>query len=305
MCDAVGEDRGGGIVDLLAGDTAQLVAVGVVPAHAAVQLELILQLIVDVGTHHLGSVQTLTLLTPSATAATAWEAHVVDIVGTREEHHLQIVFHHGAHASTEVTAVGSDSEIDIGHETLVHTWFDTEVEHRFFLSVLDTTDTREVALLIVGLDAVDDVGGQVLEGGLRVACHELLAIHEDLLDFLSVDLDGSVVIDLGTRETLHEFFHHRTFWCTEGAGIIHKGVGLQRHLRGPCRHRGALQHDGIGLHGDGTGGIVLTVTDIDLFCVGLKSNVGDLQGIFAVAGRTDGEAAIHIRQRIGHDLLST
>ena len=201
-----------------------------VPAHATIPLELILYFIVEVGTHHLRGVQSLTLLTPSASAATAWEAHVVDIVGTREEHHLQIVFHHGSHASAKVTAVRADTEIDIGHETFVHTWFDTEVEHRLFLTVLDTTDAGEVALLIVGLDAVDDVGGQVLEGGLRVACHELLTIHEDLLHFLSVDLDGSVVIDLSTRETLHEFFHHRTFWRTEGTCIIHKGVGLQRHL---------------------------------------------------------------------------
>ena len=177
-----------------------------VPADATIQFEFVLYLIVDIGTYHLSGIEPLTLLSPASATATAREAHVVDVIGAGEEHHLQIIFHHGTHASARITLLCTDTEIDIGHQTFVHTFLDTEVEHGFFLTILNAADTGEVALLVVGLDALNDVGGQVLQGCLRVACHELLTIDEDLLDLLTVDLDGSVVADLSTREAFHKFF---------------------------------------------------------------------------------------------------
>ena len=150
----------------------------------------------------------MALLTPSATTASSWEAHIVNIVGAGKEHHLQIVLHHGTHTSARVAALGTYAEIDVGHNALVHTWFDAEVEHRLFLTVLDSADTGKVTLLVISLDTVDDVGGQVLQGCLRITRHELLTIDENLLNFLSVDLDGSVVADLCTWEALHEFLDH-------------------------------------------------------------------------------------------------
>ena len=97
--EAVAEHGGLRIVDLLTGATGELITIGMIPAHATVELELILLLVVEVHAEHLGGVQSLSLLSPSATAATAREAHVVDIVGTGEEHHAGIVLHHGSHAS--------------------------------------------------------------------------------------------------------------------------------------------------------------------------------------------------------------
>ena len=195
-------------------------------------------------------------------------------------------------------------EIDVGHDTLVHATLDTEVEHGLFLTVLNTANAREVALLVVGLDTIDDVRRQVLEGRLGIARHELLTIDEDLLDLLAIDLDGTVVADLSARQTLDELLYHRAFGRAERARVIYKGIGLERHFRGMSRHRGAFQHDGIGLEGDGAGMEILAFADGELLGIGLETYIGDLQGVSTVAGSLDREAAIGIRQCVGHYLLA-
>ena len=195
-------------------------------------------------------------------------------------------------------------EIDVGHDTLVHATLDAEVEHGLLLTVLNAADAREVALLVVGLDTVDDVRRQVLEGRLRVARHELLTIDEDLLDLLAIDLDGTVVADLSARQTLDELLDNRALGRAERARVIYKGIGLERHLRGMSRHRGAFQHDGIGLEGDGAGMEILAFADGELLDIGLETYIGDLQGVSSVAGSLDREAAIGIRQCVGHYLLA-
>ena len=71
------------------------------------------------------------------------------------------------------------------------------------------------------------------------------------------------------------------------------------------RHRRTLQHDGIGLDGDGAGMIVLAVLDIDLLIISLETDISNLQGITAVAGGFDGKEAVGIRHRVGHYFLAT
>ena len=186
----------------------------------------------------------------------------------------------------------SCGEIDIGHNTFVHTTLDTKVEHRFFLTVLNTADSRKVALLVISLDALDDVRRQVLEGSLRVARHKFLAIDEDFLDLFTINLDGTVVTHLGTRQTLDEFLYNRAFGCTKRARVIHKGVSLKGYLRGMSRYCGALQHDSIGLKRNGACMIILTVLNGDFLTIGLETYIRNLKGIVAIARRLEGETTI-------------
>ena len=48
---------------------------------------------------------------------------------------------------------------------------------------------------------------------MPVAGHELLAVYEDFLYFLSVDFDASVIAHLSTRQALHELFDGGAFGC--------------------------------------------------------------------------------------------
>ena len=70
-------------------------------------------------------------------------------------------------------------------------------------------------------------------------------------------------------------------------------------------HRSTLQHNGIGLHRNCAGMIVLAVLDIDLLTVGLETHISNLQGITAVAGSFDGKSTIGVRHSVGHYLLTT
>ena len=275
-----------------------------VPAHTTVKLQTVFLLVVDIDTDHFAGIEALALTAPAATTTSTREAHVVDIVSSREEHHLHIVLHHSTHATTSIAMLGTDSQIDIGHKTMVHTFLNTEVEHRLLLTILNTRDTGEVALLVVGTDALNDVRGQVLQGRLCIAGHKLLTIDENLLDLLAIDLDGSIVADLSTRETLDKFLDHRSLGRAIRARVIHKGISLERHLRGMSRDSGTLQHDGIGFEGDGACPIVLTILEGDLLRIGFESHIRNLQGITALTRGVDGEAAIGVGHCIGHYLLT-
>ena len=274
-----------------------------VPAHTSIEFEFTGILVVQVQTDHLVGCKALTGTAETATATTTGEAHIIGIVGIGHQEYLHIVFHHTSEDTACIAVLGTCGEVGIGHDTLVHACLDAEVEHRLFLTVFNTGDTGKVALLVVGLDAVDDVRGQVLHGGLRVASHELFTVNKDLLHLLAIDLDGSVVADLCTWQTAHQFFGHRSFRCTEGIGIIDKGIGLERHLLGTGRHRGTLQHDGIGFQFDRAGMIVF-VLQRDLLRVGLETHIGHLQGIRTLRG-LDGESSFCVSDGIGNDLLTT
>ena len=237
-----------------------------VPAHAAIQFQPVLLLIVQVDTGHLCGSQSLSPATKAATAATG-ESHVIDIVGTGQREYLQVVLHPSCKHTAAIALLCTGSQVGVQHETFVHAALDAEVEHRFLLTVVDTAHTSQVTLLVVGFHALHDTGGQILQGRLRVARHELLAVHHDFLHLLTVDGDLSVVVHLGTGQFSHQFFHHRAFRRAIGRRVIYKSVCLDGHLGSLTRHHGTLQHDGIGLQGDGSKSHVLLSRNIDFLGV--------------------------------------
>ena len=200
-----------------------------IPTHATIELELG-ALVVKVYTCHLGSCEALASTTPTASTATTWESHIICIVRVGHQENLGGIIHDTTESTARITVLGTHGEIDIGHDTLVHTLLDTEVEHSLFLTILDTRNTGKVALAIVSLDAVDDVCRQILDGGLGVTCHELLTIYQNLLNLFTINFDSTVVANLSTWQTLNQLLNNRALWCTECSCIIYKGVGLKCYL---------------------------------------------------------------------------
>ena len=248
-----------------------------VPAYATVEGQLTSLLVVHVQTDHLRSGQSLTAHTETAT--TAAKAHIIDVVGTSHHHQCHILLHQTVKRTGRITATRTDTHIIVGHETSVHTWLDTKVEHGLLLTIVDTADTSQVTLLVVSLDTVNDVRRQILHGSLRIARHELLTINENLLHLLTIDLDTSVIVDLSTRQALHQFLNHRSLRSTESSGIIHKGVSLQRDLGSMASDRSTLQHDGIGLQRDRAKLDILVGLHIDALSVSLEAHTCHLNDI--------------------------
>ena len=108
-----------------------------IPAHTTIELQAVFLFIVDVDTKHLRGIQSLTLLPPTASTASTGEAHIIDIVGAREEHHLHVILHHSTHTPACITVLSTYGKIDIGHKAMIHTFFDTEVENGLLLTILD------------------------------------------------------------------------------------------------------------------------------------------------------------------------
>ena len=240
-------ERAAAAHEVLAGTTAPYIAIAMVPAEGGIEFELVLQLVVVVGSYHLAGIQTIGTAEAS-TRSTTTESTVAGIIGISKEHESVIVIEITTHTTHIVSALVTNTQVDVGHQTLVHTLLHTEVEHGLFLAIIDTGYLREVTLLIVSLNLVDDAGRQVLQGSLGITRHKLLAIHENLLHFLTIDFDGTVVADLCTRQTLDEFLYHRTFRCTVGSRIIDEGILLQVHLLSHGSNHGTFQHNRLGTH---------------------------------------------------------
>ena len=248
-----------------------------VPTDAAVQCQFTSLLVVHVHTDHLRSSQSLT--THAETAATAAKAHVVNVVCTGHHHHSHILLHQAIERTTRISATCTDTNIIVSHEASVHTWLNTEVKHSLLFAVLNTTDTGQITLLVVGLDTVDNVRRQVLHGRLRITSHKLLTINEDFLHFLTIDLDTTVVADLSTRKSLNQFLDHRTFWGTEGSSVVDEGVCLQRYLSCMSCNGSTLQHDSIGLQGNGAQLHILIGLCADTLGVSLEAHTRHLYDI--------------------------
>ena len=169
-----------------------------IPTDTTIQFQTVLLLIIQVDTSHLRSCQSLTTTTPTTTSI-GGEAHIIDIIGTSHQKDFQIVFHPSSHSTTAITVVGTGCQVGVQHKTFVHAWLDAKIKHRLLFTIINTADTCQVALLVVGSHTFYDRGGQVLHSSLRIAYHEFLTIYLNLLDFLSIDGYLAIIVNLCTR----------------------------------------------------------------------------------------------------------
>ena len=152
------------------------------------------------------------------------------------------------------------SQIEVRHIATVHTLLDGEVDNRLLLTILNTRDTRLVALLVVELHVLDNVDGDVLQGCFYVAKHKLLAIKQNLLHRFAIDGDITVLIDLGTGDALDEFLDRRTLGRTVGIWIIDQRILFDNDLCGTTCHNSFFQQDGLRRHEQHTHILTLVTT---------------------------------------------
>ena len=96
----------------------------------------------------------------------------------------------------------------VTEDAVHHTRTYAEVNDGLFVTVVDSCEFSLLGLLLDHLYLVDDLGRDILCRKLRVIEEECLAIDGDLLDSLTVSLDGTVCIHLYTREFLKKLLEH-------------------------------------------------------------------------------------------------
>ena len=172
-------------------------------------------------------------------------APTAGIIGVAEDCYTPSI-HKASHSQiSKVTVFCSIATFNVTSPALAHTFFDGQVKHRFFLTVIDTCHTCVVALTFISSHLADHTGLQVLEGRFRVAAEEFLLVDKDALHLLTVNLYGSFLGDLCAWELLQQGFKIGTSRNTECISIIDKGVGPHFHLSGLSCNNGIAHQLGV------------------------------------------------------------
>ena len=199
-----------------------------------------------------------------------------------------------------IAVLGAVGSVEVAYPSFLHALLDGEVEHGLLFAVVDAGDAGVVALLVVGLELLDELGGQVLQRHLRVVLEVFLAIDHDFGDALAVYLDGAVVVYFCSGKLLDEFLEHGALGQAVGIGIEDEGVGLHLHLSQLGRHLSFLQHLAVLLEGDGAQVDALVVLwQSDIAVVRLEANVADAQDVVACLDGWKLELSLEVRRDAG------
>ena len=215
-----------------------------IPRHATADLQLVLFLVADVQRTGLRLALPLVVATsPSATAAKVAVVHIVGITHKRIAHVTE-GFHR--RQTDAVAAVRTDAHVRIRLQAFSDAALGDKFQHEVVVAVVDSRQTAQVALLVVGLHLVDHIRRQILHHRIVVARHEVAPVHLKTLHVLAVDAHLAVVIDLRTWQRLDQRLDDRPLGHTIGVGIIHHRIVLDDHLGQVGRHHRLVQHGGIG-----------------------------------------------------------
>ena len=204
------------------------------------------------------------------------------------------------HHSCRITVFGAVAHVGIRKHSLVHSFLQSEVEYCLFVAIVNTCHLSQIALFFIRFYLVNYRGWQILQRCLGVAGHKFLTIHQNLLHFLSVDGNLAVVVNLRSWQSLHQLFHHRTFWCAIGGTIIYKGVFLHRHLHGLCRHLCFLQQYGVRSHCQCAERKVLILGYRNVFICGMIAYARYFQQIAAVLWSREAECSLLVAHSSSH-----
>ena len=96
-------------------------------------------------------------------------------------------------------------KVNVRNPSLSHSFLNGKVQHGLFLSVVNTCYAAVVTLALVGFQLLNHLAGQVLHSHLGIVLEELLTLHHNLADALTVYLYVSLIIHLCSRQFLHQF----------------------------------------------------------------------------------------------------
>ena len=145
----------------------------------------------------------------AAHTTTRAEAAVVDVVGRAVGGDARAVGEAGEEELGRVAVFRAHRQVNVRYPRLVQGALGDDVQDGGLLAVVDAGHLGVVALLVISLDFVDNLHGQVFHGRLGVALEEVFAVDEKLGDGFAFPLDGAVVIYLDTRQLLHQGLERR------------------------------------------------------------------------------------------------
>ena len=205
------------------------------------------------------------------------------------------------HHTTRIAVVSTIGTVDVAKPSALAVLLNRKVKDCTFLSIVHTSDACEVALSVVGLHLIDDLGRKVLQDDIAVRAIELLTIDQELLHLLAVPCIGTIVVDHDAWEFLDKFLHESPLLQLEGIGIIHHGIVDHRHLWQFAFDHGLSHNLGILTHHDVLHSKVACATrqgkgELHF----LEADEGDLQDIVASLDIGQDELAALLHEGTSH-----
>ena len=120
--------------------------------------------------------------------------------------------------------------------------FERHIHHETSVIHFSSHHLAHFALLVVELDILHRICGQVVEHDVVVAFEEILPVEQQALHLFPVDEDSSVALQPRPRELPHQCVEHGTFRQIESVGVVYERVAprIEFNFRG-C-HGGLSQN---------------------------------------------------------------
>ena len=191
------------IEEILVAAFVAAVTVGVGVEHATAGAERFLLAHIEVEAGTLGGVDAIVATEAvEAGCASIGESRLIGVVGTTENCKLVTVAEVVYDETARVAVVGAVSTGDVAKPAVVHALLHGEVDHGFFLAVVNSGEACEVALAIDHLELIHHLHGDILRGNFRVVGKKFLAVDENLGHFLALGCDFAVGAHFHARKTL-------------------------------------------------------------------------------------------------------
>ena len=184
------------------------------------------------------------------------EAAVIGVVGVQDHAELTLVGEVAEEARSLVAPVvhqsfgGRDVVTDASHHvterTVHHAALHRKVDHGLLFAVVDAGEFCLLALFVHHLHLVDDIGGDVLAGELRVVKEEGFAAYGDFVDSFAVRGDAAVVAYLDAGKLLQKVFQHVVVGGFERRGVVFYRILLDDDRVAHVGNRRPLKQNGIG-----------------------------------------------------------
>ena len=243
----------------------------------------------------------LTVAVAATSSATPREVTVVHVVGITHECVAHVAEGLHRRQTDAVAVVGTVAHVGVHLQAVAGAALRHKLQHEVVVAVVDTRHAREVALLVVGLHLINHIRGQVLHHRIVVAGHEVTTVHLEFPDVLAVDGDSALVVDLRTRQHLHQSLDDRALRHAERIGVVDNCIVLDHHLRHLSRHDGLVELNGIGFEPDVTQRQTASAFLRQIPSIGLITQVGSLEQIVASRYVLERESPLAIGEHTTHE----
>ena len=147
----------------------------------------------------------------------------------------------------QIAVVGAAAGLHVGDPPNVVLFLQVHVHDIGLVAQFLVQALAQHARLFIYLHVFHHVGRQVVEHDLAILGKEVLAVEQQALYILAVDIDAAVVLELHTRHLADEAVEHAALRELKGIGIKHQRVALVVELDLGGLHHHIVQLDRLGL----------------------------------------------------------